>query len=240
MPSNPKDKLNSKKFRKIMANASYWSKIMQNLTDIEVEATEKEINSIEQIYKTAQSNISKDITYWYNKFAGNNVLSFADAQKLLNKDELEEFHWTVDEYINHGQENIDGAWEKQLINASSKVHIKRMDALNMQLENAIQQLYASNEKHLDGLLMSVYDDAYYRSIYEVKKGMNIGASFNQLDHHVINKAINKPWSIDGQTWSERLWGNRETIINKMKTDFTQGIIRGESLDKLTKKLSDDV
>ena len=52
----------------------------------------------------------------------NNGVSMAEARKLLNNKELEEFRWDVDDYIRYGQENaVNQQWMKQLENASSSM-----------------------------------------------------------------------------------------------------------------------
>ncbi len=88
---------------------------------------------IEPAFDEALRDIDGQIEKWMYRIADNNKLSLADARKLLDADQLEEFRWSVDEYIKHGQENaINQQWMKQLENASAKYHISRLEALKVQ------------------------------------------------------------------------------------------------------------
>ena len=54
------------------------------------------------------------------------LLPFASS----NANELEEFKWTLSDYIKHGQESaLNGQWIKQLENASAKFHISKYQAM---------------------------------------------------------------------------------------------------------------
>lgn len=52
---------------------------------------------------------------------------------MLKAAELEEFKWTVDEYIKLGMSG-DPAWHKQLENVSARVHLNCLEALEIQLQ----------------------------------------------------------------------------------------------------------
>lgn len=54
--------------------------------------------------------------------------------------------------VPYGEQNaIDGAWMKQLENASARVHISRLEALKLQLQQQAEVLYCDSftrpEKH---------------------------------------------------------------------------------------------
>ena len=110
--------------------------------------------------------IEKSIAVWYQRFADNNDISLADAKKLLTSGELKELQWTVDEYIKFGKENaIDGAWIKQLENASAKVHISRLDALKLQIQ---QQAEIFSPPDFLGKEVT-YDGSYRMKAYYQRK-----------------------------------------------------------------------
>lgn len=93
------------------------------------------VENLEKQFAAAQAEIERQMARWYQRFAANNEIGLAEAKRLLNSKELKEFHWTVAEYIAYGEQNaIDGAWMKQLENASARVHISRLEALKLQLQ----------------------------------------------------------------------------------------------------------
>ena len=102
-------------------NSKYWRERFELLEDALNQDITEQIREIDRIYKRAQADIEKQIRAWYQRLAKNNEISMAEARKLLSADELEEFKWSVEDYIKHGEENaLDQRWMKQLENASAK------------------------------------------------------------------------------------------------------------------------
>ena len=60
---------------------------------------------LQKQFEKAHFALQEDVEKWYWRLANNNEISYAEAKKLLQKNELKEFHWTVEEYIQYGKEN---------------------------------------------------------------------------------------------------------------------------------------
>ncbi|EGT3851804.1 phage head morphogenesis protein, partial [Clostridioides difficile] len=107
-----------------MKHKDYWRKRFEQLEEAQNNKSVKYYLELEKQYKLAMTSIEKDILVWYNRFAQNEGISLLEVKKLLNKRELEEFKWSVEEYIKYGKENaINQKWMKELENASARVHI---------------------------------------------------------------------------------------------------------------------
>ena len=236
----PYDKLADAEKKKLFRNASYWAKRLEELAENQNLKGDEYVKASEKLYRKAQKSIEDKINAWYGRFAKNNDISFSEAQKRLKTDELEEFKWTVEEYIEKARQSADGSYLKELENASARVHVNRLEFMNTQLEAAARLLYNSTENGLKGLLGDIYEDTYYRSIFEIQKGYGVGASFSRLDTKLIDKVLSQPWAQDGSDFSSRVWSNKEELVRKLKTDFSQSLIRGESRDKIISRLSKDL
>lgn len=106
-------------------------------------------------------DIESQIARWYQRFAAENGITLAEANKLLTTQELDEFRWTVEEYIKHGQENaVSQAWLKQLKNASARVHVSRLDSLKLQLQEQAEALHGAQTEALNSSLSEVYQRGY--------------------------------------------------------------------------------
>ena len=125
-----------------MKNAEYWKKRFLALEDNQYSKSKAYIEDMERQFRRAQIAIQSDLDKWYYRLAENNDISYTAAKKLLKKDELEEFHWNVETYIKYGKENsINQKWIKELENASAKVHINRLEAIKLQLQQEAEKLY---------------------------------------------------------------------------------------------------
>lgn len=195
--------------------------------------------SIEREYNKALAGLDKDIEYWLGRIAKNNAISLSGAQGLLNKRELDEFKWTVEEYIQKGIENeVSGQWLKQLENASARVHIQRLEALKIQIQNRIENMYSSTDRSLEDYLIRVYGDTYYHTIFEIDKGLGgIQTSFNKLDDRMISQVIKKPWTLDGKDFSTRIWEDKINLVSTIHTELTQAVIRGGALRDVIEEVS---
>ena len=63
------------------------------------------------------------------------------------------------------------------------------------------------------------------------KRQGVGWDFATLDEKTISKVINKPWAADGTNFSDRIWSNRQKLINELNTTLTQNIILGQDPQK---------
>ena len=190
-------------------------------------------------YERAISHINKDIEKWYNRIAVNNNVSLADAKKLLSRAEREEFKWTVEEYIKHGSDmSLNILYRKELENASSRYHIERLEAMKLEVRGQIEKLYNSRESGFENHLKNVYRDQYNRTAFQIAKGTGVGTNLYRLNDKLVDSVIKKPWAPDGKNFSERIWADKNRLINILHTEMTQAFIRGDSLKKLTDKIAE--
>lgn len=190
-------------------------------------------------YERAISRLNKDIEVWYNRIAKNNDVSLAEAKKMLNDKELKEFKWTLDEYIKYGEENgIKKDWSIQLENASARVHIERLEAMKLQVRGEIEKLYNGRESRFESYLKNLYKDQYNRTAFQIAKGTGVGTNIYNLNDKLVNTVIKKPWAPDGKNFSDRIWEDKDKLINTLHTEMTQAFIRGDSLEKLADKIAE--
>lgn len=221
-------------------NEEYWKQRFIELEKSQNKENEKYINTLKEEYNKSLAKIEKDITNWYTRLANNNEISYTSAKKLLDKKELKEFKWTVEEYIKKGKENaINQKWIKELENASAKVHIEELNAIKIQIQNELEHLYDKENKGIENLLKQQYEDTYYKSIYEIQKGLNKFEKIQKINTEKIEKIISKPWTTDNQTFSNRIWKHKDELLNTLQKELTQATIRGDDIHKVTKKIEKD-
>lgn len=216
-----------------MKPEEYWARRMEDLNEAELKKGEDYIRTQNEEYDKAMSRIKKETESWYARLAKNNDVSMAGARKLLTTNELKEFHWDVQEYIERGRENaVDQRWMKQLENASAKVHITRLEEIQTKLQQEVELLSARRVKGTTDVMGDIYKDGYYKGIYEVQRGVGEGIPFAGLDGKQIDKVLSKPWAPDGRNFSARIWADRDKLLAELQTVLTQDLIRGEDVDKV--------
>lgn len=223
-----------------MSNSEYWQQRFELLEEAQNNQRTEYLDLLKGEYEKSLSRIEKDITNWYTRIADNNEISFDNAKKLLDKKELKEFKWTVEEYIEKGRENaINQKWLKELENTSAKVHINELESIKIQIQNELENLYKKQNKDVENLLKKQYKESYYKSAYEIQNGLEQYCNIQKIDTNKIDKIISKPWTTDNQTFSDRIWKHKEELLNTLQKDLTQATIRGDDLNKITKKIEKD-
>ena len=222
-------------------NREYWSKRSEQLEEVLLNRGESFANDLDNQYKIANTRIQKEIYAWYQRFAKNNCISLAEAKRLLNTNELKEFRWTVQDYINYGQKNaVNPYWLEELENASAKVHISRLESLKLQLQQQVEFLYGNQLDGLDKTMRDIYSEGYYHTVFEIQKGFNTGYSFSKFNENELEKVISKPWALDGENFSSRVWKNKSKLINTLHTNLTQALIRGDNPEKIVGNIASTV
>lgn len=223
-----------------MKNSEYWQQRFTLLEEMQNKKSKEYLDILKQEYEKSLLRIEKDITDWYTRLADNNEISYSNAIKLLEKKELKEFKWTVEEYIQKGKENaLNQQWVTELENTSVKVHIEKLEAIKIQIQNELEQLYNKQNEGVTSLVKQQYQDAYYKSSYEVQKGLEQYWNIQALDTNKIEKVISKPWTTDNKTFSDRIWQNKENLLNTLQKDLTQATIMGDDLQRVINKISKD-
>ena len=224
-----------------MTNAEYWK---QRFTQLEVAQNRKGATAyleMEKQYKAAQNELEAQIARWYQRFADSNGISLAQAKQWLKGQDLAEFKWDVKEYIKYGKENaINGAWMQELENASSKFHISRLEALQIQTQNSLETMFAQQMGTIKKALSDVYASGYYHTAYAVQQGFGLGWDIAGLDQAQIEKVLSKPWAVDGYNFSTRIWNSKTKLIREVHNELSKNLLTGadpqKAIDSLAKKM----
>lgn len=213
-------------------NKNYWQKRMAALEEEQYQRGAAYYKGVQKQFKKATNSIQVDIERWYQRLADNNDISYGGAKRLLKRNELEEFHWSVEQYIKAGKENaVDQRWMKQLVNASARHHISYLEAMKLQTQQHAELLSAEFEGGMMDFLRGSYGNQYYHAAFEIAKGTGMGSNLARLDGKRIDMVIRKPWAQDGANFSDRIWTNKDKLVNSLHTELSQSIIRGSSPQK---------
>lgn len=219
-------------------NPDYWKGRMAALEDVQYRRSAAYYKDVQEQFRRASNSIQMDIERWYMRLAENNGVSYAGAKRLLKKGELEEFKWDVSQYIKAGEENaLDQRWMKELENASARHHISYLEAMKLQAQQHAELLSAEYEGGMTDFLHKSYADSYYHTAFEMAKGTGVGSNLARLDDKRVDKVIRQPWAQDGANFSDRIWTNKQKLVDSLHTELTQGIIRGESPQKAIDRLA---
>lgn len=220
-----------------MKSADYWRGRFSLLEDAAHVRADQCVDGLEAIYRDAERSVQADLERWYGRFAANNNVSLFEARKMLTTGQLEEFKWNVDQYIKIGQQaNLSPEWLKKLENASARFHISRLEAVQMQIQQQIELLYGNQVDSIDSLLKEIVSNGYTQTAYEIQKGLGLGWDITALNQKKLETLLSRPWTADGKTFRDRCWENKANLVSGVQSDLTQGLLRGDGLQKITDRI----
>ena len=220
-----------------MEHDKYWAERFEQLNESELRKADDLSAEMVKEYRQTAQDLNDDIQRWYARFAAENKMSLAEARRVLNTRELAEFRWTVDEYIKYAKKaDLSEAYIQKLKNASARVHIDRLEAIRMQMAQNIEKLAAKGNARITDVLRDIYPDAQMRTAYEVqkKKGFEPFARIPEAD---VDRILKKPWVSDGLNFSDRIWRDKERLLNTLQGELTRGLIRGEPYGKIAQRIA---
>lgn len=218
-----------------MRSREYWQKRSEELAKLELRKAEDYAAKLKKEYDKAMATIQRDIDVFYLRFAVNNQMTMSEARKLLSASELKEFKMTLEEFTAKAKDNLDGRWTKELNNVYFKTRVSRFEALQVQIRQQVEMLIASQQAGTGALLTDIYADTYYRTLYEVQKGVGIGATFAAVGVPTAERVVVRPWL--GENYSERIWADKNKLLREINTNLSQSFIRGDSIDRTSRALA---
>lgn len=226
-------------------SSKYWKNRFLEIEKASNAYGQDAFREIEPAFDSAQRQIQNEIEKWYYRFAKNNQISIEEAKKMLSAKELKEFHWDVEEYIKYGRENaINQQWMKELENASARVHVSRLEALKIRTQQAAEVAFGNELDVIDDMARKVYTEDYYRTIFEMQKGFNIGWDIGTIDQKKLDKLIVKPWAADGKNFKDRIWNSKSQMVSELHQQLTRACVLGkapdEAIEAMTKYVDKDI
>ena len=108
----------------------------------------------------------------------------------------------------------------------------QIDSLLVSINNALDSLYHKNEEQLT----KAFIELYYKFDKEANIDLDIKNSFNTVNENLIRETLKTNWS--GLSFSERIWEHRRSLAFTIKSELNKGFIRGESLQDISRIISD--
>ncbi|WP_242828725.1 minor capsid protein [Thermoclostridium stercorarium] len=203
-------------------NMKYWEERQKRI----YLAGEKKVNDyykeLKKAFEQAKKEIHSVINDFYIRYAKENKVSFAEAQRRLEKaeiGELEEFIAKVNQHM--------GEYNLELNNMSIKARITRYQALEKQIDAILQRLYAIDYQYKgEETLKEVYKDSYYRTWFNIDQYRGFHQEFAQINPRTIDELIRYPFN--GADFSSRIWKQKNHMLQQLTESITTMLVQGRN------------
>lgn len=234
-----------------MKGADYWEQRAIKDKKFATNKTEEYINSrLTKAYSKVSKELEEEISELYKKLDKSRALLSQSKEKLLTSSEASEIKELLkllekekaklleaaelpEEIVKNIEENIE-LIEESLKLKSTNGYITHLELMNERINSLALSVANENQINMYGFLSSQYKDNYFRGVFRVQQGIGFGKDFISPNPKVVQGIIMKKFA--GSSFSKRIWKDANKLATTLKDTLTNGLIRGESIDQMTKRL----
>ena len=215
-----------------LSNKSYWLKRSEELDKVTTKVEKEVMKELSALYRDAFRSIEKEVNDFMMKYAVDHKLDYTTVTQMLTPIDLAEYNQKIEElyamYRDTGSEYI--KIEIDRLNARAKITRLQalQDAINVELTKVTHEYQMTLEDTLIGLFTEQYK--------EVSELLGIMAPV--INREAIKTIIEYPYA--GKMFSDRILDNKDALVKHIKQNLTAGIIRGDSIQKMSRQLKKDL
>lgn len=207
---------------------SYWERRQEETYKAGEMTVNQYFTGLEKAFNQAKRELLKTVESFYWRYAEENGLTYAEAQKRLDKAEMKGLR----EFIDLAMQNI-GKYNQEVNNKSIRARMTRYQALEAQVDAILNQLYAVDyQANAEKMMSDVYTDTYHRTWYDADRYRGFHAQFAQIEPRTIEAVLKYPFN--GANFSDRLWKQKEHLQGQIMESLTNMMIQGASPQNLAK------
>lgn len=212
-------------YYKSIDSEEYWRERSIDRDNAAKKSENKIIKEMNQLYKNSLLDIKKEFNNWFNTYATDNNLTFAEAQRTLTPMELRQYkeHLDILKKIYNASHNP--YIKVQIAKLGARANVSRymalIDSIDKILIETAYNIQISIEEHLIGI---------YQREYQGTMAV-LGIEGVVIPDKAIKEVIEYPYA--GAMFSDRIWRNKDQLLNYINNDLAKGLIKGDSIQKMS-------
>lgn len=189
------------------------------------------------LYDEAAHKIESQINSLAARYADQNQLTREQAARLLSGQEHSTWKKSIEKYLKDiSKAAADSKTLLELNTLAMKSRISRQEELLADVYRQMMELASGGTQELTGLLSDIVRTNYYRSGYDIQRGIGMGFNVAKINEKLVRQVIEYPWST--KHFSKSLWEKTDTLAALAKREITFGFINGSSVQKIAKEIND--
>ena len=205
---------------------NYWQKRQQQHNK-QLEKDEAKLKKrLSSYFDTGYRKLDKQIAAYYKQYGTDNVIqyrrlmeSLPDEDKRLLMEQMDEFAKKYPEYAH-------------LMPVRESIYkLNRLEGLQYSVRMQQLEIGAVENEQVTAHLNRNAE----RGVNAAAEAMGFGKNFYANNPDISKLFINVPWS-NGENFSQKIWNNTTKLANYLNSDIAQGIARGDSYERLTRRL----
>ena len=217
----------------------YWSeRAEQSMKRGEVSA-EKMLTTMLKEYDATKRLITKEIESFIGRYATASGLTIMEVRKLLTKEEFNDFQKILKEYSKLvskiGNKDTSNYYKAKVERLLIRKNISRLQSIEASIDSYIVELGVKEQEALSSIMGTVYEDTYYRAMYDLDKFIGYGVPVNGVSKYKLDTVLKEQWA--GSNYSDRIWQNKTKLTEQLNTTFLRGVIANRDSTQIAKEMS---
>lgn len=181
---------------------TYWEQRAADAAARQDAAIARALPELTSALQEARRELQKEIEAFWSRYAKNNAVSLADAQKALSLEELADFKGDLKSFRRLAKRSI-GTFSLEVENLSVKARIARLEALQAQCDAILQRCYQRQREAIEAAAQGLAVEQYDHALYDIEQYTGFQSSYAQLSTRAIRQMLAMP--VQGSDLSTALW-----------------------------------
>lgn len=209
-----------------MATVEYWEKRQETLFTSQDKDQNRLNKKMTKEYNKSAAKIEKEVASYYTKYSQDDVLQYRTMVQQLSEEERTLLYQNYDEFANKYPQY------KHLMPVRESIYkLNRLEGMQLSVRQNLLELGGIEQAEFEKTLQQAYSKGYLSSM----KGLDNASTFFGVDNNIMRQVLSEKWT-SGGNYSDRIWQNKERLIDTMNNELRDGMIRGDSYAKITKQI----
>lgn len=205
---------------------SYWSDRQEKLNKALEKDEEKLKKRLNRIYDAEARRLERQIAAYYEMYGEDNVIDYRKLLEELPPEDKRLLIEDIDEFVKRYPDYAD------LVPVRESIYkLDRLEGLQQSVKMQQLRIGAQEQEMIKDHLVRTA----YRGANASAEAMGFGSAFYSMNEDIMKKFVDVPWA-DGESFSDKIWANKEKLTNYLNKDIAQGMARGDSYANLTKQI----
>ena len=213
---------------KRIITSDYWQERNQKYFDNLQKRESTLLKKLSLDYERSFKDLEKEVGSYYAKYGKDNVIDYRD---LLVKLEPREHDLLIKDMDTFFAKNPDFEYLRPIRESNYK--LDRLESLQYSIVKQQVDLGFIEEQALRDHLERSYTKGYNG----VVRDMGFGDNLLFADQDQARNLVNTKW-LNQANFSDRIWSNKKKLTEYMVKDFKDGVIRGDSYQRMGSVLRD--
>ncbi len=205
---------------------NYWQKRQQQLNKQLEKDEEKLKKRLSSYFDTEYRKLDKQIAAYYKQYGMDNVIQYRRLMETLPEEDKRLLMEQMDEFTRKYPE-----YASLMPVRESIYRLNRLEGLQYSVRVQQLEIGAAENEQITAHLNRNAE----RGVNAAAESMGFGKNFYANNPDISKLFVNVPWS-NGENFSQKIWNNTTKLANYLNSDIAQGIARGDSYERLTRRL----